>query len=77
MLVLDSLQSRLSFIALEPSEYWTTIQRCSESGIVGGAVYDALITQCAIKSGSETIYTWNLADFQRLGAEVTRRLRTP
>lgn len=77
MLSLESLRGRLSPVALDSHEYWSVLEHCSESGIVGGAIYDALIAQCAIKSGAQIIYTWNVVDFRRMGPEVTRRLRTP
>jgi predicted nucleic acid-binding protein len=77
MLLLEGLHKRFSLVVLQPPEYWSTIRQCSEARIVGGTVYDALIARCAIKSGADVIYTWNVADFQRLGAEVARRLRTP
>lgn len=77
MLLLESLQERLSIITLEASEYWSTIKSCSELGIVGGAVYDALIARCAIKARVEILYTWNVMDFRRFGTEIANRVRTP
>lgn len=47
------------------------------AGVIGGAVYDALIARCALKAGADIIYTWNLSHFTRLGPEIARRVRTP
>jgi len=77
MLFLGDLVERLSLIALEATEYWTAISDAAAQNISGGAIYDALLARCAIKSGSETIYTWNVGDFERLGTDVASRVRTP
>lgn len=77
MLFLGDLVERLSLIALEATEYWTAISDAAAQNISGGAIYDALLARCALKSGAETIYTWNVEDFERLGTEVASRVRTP
>lgn len=77
MIFLDALDRQLSFVTLDVSEYWSVIKECSEAGVVGGAVYDALIGRCALKSRADVIYTWNVADFRRLGPEIAKRVRTP
>jgi predicted nucleic acid-binding protein len=77
MLLLEAVTSRLLLVALAADEYWSVLKECSESGIVGGAVYDALLARCAINSGAEILYTWNVADFRRLGPDVAKRVRTP
>lgn len=77
MLFLESLTERLSFIALEQDEYWLVLKQCSELGIAGGVVYDALLARCAIKSKAEILYTWDVGDFRRLGPDIAKRVRTP
>jgi predicted nucleic acid-binding protein len=32
-------------------------------GIVGGAVYDALLAACALKAKAETLLSWNLRHY--------------
>lgn len=77
LLFLDTVRARLSVIALERDEYWSVLKECSELQVIGGAVYDALLARCALKSGAEIIYTWNVTDFSRLGPEIAKRVRTP
>lgn len=77
MLLLESLREKLSFVALTQAEYWNTLRQCSNNEITGGAVYDALIAQCALKAQAEVLYTWNMAHFTRLGRDVAQRVRTP
>jgi predicted nucleic acid-binding protein len=77
MLLLETVVERLSLVALDTAEYWSTLKQCSDTGIIGGAVYDALIARCAVKSGAQVLYTWNVADFQRLGPEISKKVQTP
>ena len=77
LLVLDSVAERLELISLEAPEYRHAIQEAARGGIVGGAIYDALLGQCALKARATKIYTWNVVHFQRLGAEIAEKVRTP
>lgn len=77
MLFVDQLRQMLRVITLEVHEYAAVLGASAQRGIVGGAIYDALLAQCALKAEAEVIYTWNIKDFARCGPEVARRLRTP
>jgi predicted nucleic acid-binding protein len=77
MLFLTTAKERLTIIALDEQEYFSTLDECATAGVVGGTVYDAILAQCALKAKAERIYTWNIRHFRQLGPEVTRRLRTP
>ena len=77
MLLLETLREKLSCVALNEAEYWAALKQCSEAGTVGGAMYDALIAQCALKARAEILYTWNVAHFTRLGVDIAKRVRTP
>jgi predicted nucleic acid-binding protein len=77
LLVLDSVEERLEIVSLDPREYRLAIQTAATAGIVGGTIYDALIGWCALKARATRIYTWDVADFQRLGADIASKVRTP
>ncbi len=77
LLVLDSVEERLEIVSLDAREYRLAIQDAATAGIVGGTIYDALIGWCALKARATRIYTWDVADFQRLGTEIARKVRTP
>jgi predicted nucleic acid-binding protein len=77
MLFVDNVQERLSVIALGASDYARMLQHYASLGIVGGAIYDAVLARCALKSGAEVILTWNTRHYRQFGSEVTRRLRLP
>ena len=77
MLFAADIQARLTTIALTPEEYFAAIFEYSAMGVVGGAIYDALIARCALKARAEKIYTWNVRHFRQFGPEVEKKLRTP
>jgi len=77
LLFLENIRERLTLITLTGDEYRATIKDAAEAGVIGGMIYDALIARCALKAKVEAGYTWNTRHFQRLGAAIVERLRTP
>jgi len=77
LLFLDSVEERLEIVALDVREYRQAIREAASNGIVGGTIYDALLGRCALKARAIRIYTWDVADFQRLGDEVAEKVRMP
>ena len=59
------IQRRLTLIPLTEEEYISanSISRI----VVGGGVYDALIAHCAVKVEADSLLTWNVRDFTRIG----------
>jgi predicted nucleic acid-binding protein len=76
-LFLGDVRERLTLITLNQAEYLKALEACSALGVVGGGIYDALLAHCAMKADAENIYTWNVRDFLRLGADVSGRVKTP
>jgi predicted nucleic acid-binding protein len=77
LLFLSNVRDRLTTINLDREEYFAAIESSASLGIAGGAIYDALLAHCALMAEAESIYTWNLKDFQRLGPAITARVKTP
>ncbi|HEY1679509.1 MAG TPA: PIN domain-containing protein [Candidatus Sulfotelmatobacter sp.] len=77
LLSLEKIEERLTVVTLDAVAYSAAIRRFAALGIVGAALYDGLIAACALKAKVDVIYTWNVADFMRLGDDVARRVRTP
>lgn len=77
LVFLDDIRSRLRLVALNPEQYYDAIKSAAAEGIYGGTIYDMLIATCALSVGASVIYTWDVGDFSRLGAEVAKRVRTP
>jgi len=77
MLCLENKAEKLNFIVLNADGYWAAIADAAGSGIGGGMTYDTLLARCALKARAETIYTCNVAHFQRLGTKAAKLVRTP
>ncbi len=73
----DTVTQRLTLETLQAVEYLSAVRSLAAGGIMGAAVYDALIGTCALKVRAKTLYTWNLGDFQRLGRSIAEIARTP
>ena len=76
MAILKQIRDRLTVISLTEQEYVSALESVSGS-IVGGATYDALIAQCAVKAGADVLLTWNVRDFTRFGPHIARLVKTP
>ena len=76
-LFIGNLRERLSLVALNSEEYADALRASAAWGIIGGAIYDAMLAHCALKSKAQAIYTWNTRHYALCGPEVVGRLRTP
>ena len=77
LLFLHDIRNHLGLVTLDQSEYFSVLEDAPATGIIGGTVYDALIAHCALKADAQTIYTWNVKHFKRLGENVAVRVRQP
>jgi predicted nucleic acid-binding protein len=77
LLFLNDVRERLTLVALDDGEYFKVLEDAAAAGVSGGTTYDALIARCAMKVDSQTIYTWNVKHFKRLGADIAARVREP
>jgi predicted nucleic acid-binding protein len=74
--IVQQILDRLTVVALSEQEYGSALRSISAT-VIGGAAYDGLIAQCAIKSGANVLLTWNVRDFVRFGPEVARLVKMP
>ena len=65
-LVHENIEAAGKIVSLTPAEYASTIKRISESGLVGGITYDALIAKVAQKTSVERLVTLNVDHFMRV-----------
>jgi predicted nucleic acid-binding protein len=77
MLFISDIEERVSLVSSEISDYKQALLLASKLEIAGGAIYDALIAQAAMKVRARRIYTWNLKHFARLGPEIASRAISP
>jgi predicted nucleic acid-binding protein len=76
-LLVQEIEKRLTLVWLDGNEYRAAIRRIARMGILGGAVYDALLAECALKAGANHLYTWNARHFNLLGAEIQKMVTMP
>jgi predicted nucleic acid-binding protein len=77
LLFLGDIRQHLTIISLDELEYFQLAETCSDAGLSGGAIYDAIIGHCALKANVEVLYTWNTKDFLRLPSNIAGRVRIP
>ena len=76
-LVEENVAAHFEVVALTAREYAALLRTLAQRGVVGGAVYDAVILGAAAKAQVERIYTFNVADFRRLSADLRDRIVAP
>lgn len=76
-LFINDLYDRLTPVTLTAPQYHSVVTASAQGGISGGAIYDALILQCAVRARAENILTWNLHDFRRIAPNLASIIRTP
>ncbi|HWC96002.1 MAG TPA: hypothetical protein VG456_04615, partial [Candidatus Sulfopaludibacter sp.] len=74
--VIKSICERLTLVSLSESEYVSALETASQTA-VGGAAYDVLIAQCAVKAQADILLTWNTRDFTRFGPSIAKLVKTP
>jgi len=77
LLFLGNIRDRLTIVSLDPEEYLGVAEAAAAKGVTGGGIYDAILGHCALKAKAETIYTWNVRHFTRLGEYIAGRVKIP
>jgi len=62
---------------LTQEEYWDTLERVTSLGFSGGAVFDALLAQAALKARADVLLTLNPKHFVRLGEDIAKIVQVP
>ncbi len=76
-LFLTDVTERLALISLSSTEYVNALREAAKGGIAGGAIYDALLSRCALKAHASALYTWNVKHFVRHGPAIAAIVRRP
>jgi predicted nucleic acid-binding protein len=74
---IDQALAKATIVALSVTEYWSVVRRMAQLGIVGGAIYDALIARAAEKARVERLLTFNQEHFVRVWPEGADRIQVP
>ena len=76
-LIRENILDSAEIVALSPREYLHTVTRLAENGIVGGAIYDALLAFAAEKAEATRLLTLNLNDFRRAWPSIANIVELP
>lgn len=76
-LIRDNVSRPARIVTLSGSDYASAIDRMADKGLTGGAVFDALVAQAAIKADAKRLFTFNRSDFVRVWPEAGERLQVP
>lgn len=74
---LDDTLQHFEIIELGAWDYNAVIARLSKLNLVGGAIFDALIAQAALKANADQLLTFNAKHFSRLGDDIAGIVVTP
>ncbi len=75
-LIEENLQA-FQLLTLSATDYRSVLRRLEKLNLAGGAVYDALIAQAALRARAEGLITLNPAHFRRLGQDVAAIVLVP
>jgi len=76
-LLLESCLRFLKVISLEAADYQIAIAQMVACGLPGGAIFDALIAQAAIKASADRLFTLNPGHFTRLNDGIAQITEVP
>lgn len=64
-------------VTLDPEDYWATLGELAQTGIIGGAIYDALIARAAQKARANRLLTFNVEHFRRVWPDGDKIITAP
>lgn len=73
----DNIIEQVEIVALTVDDYLDLIRHLAQTGIAGGAVYDAVIACAAAKAQVDHIVTFNARDFRRVYPSLAASVLVP
>ena len=67
--LLESNLSAIRVVGIPSSSMWKFLRETATEGTAGGAIYDAVILECAVRAKAGHIATFNTRDFERLARD--------
>ncbi len=53
-------------LAYAPQDVWSVLEDAAAHAVAGGAIYDAVIVESALRAGAQELVTWNVTHFERV-----------
>jgi len=76
-LIRENVLAALEVVPLLEDDYRAVLEHLSQTGIVGGSTYDALIVYAALKATVEQLVTLNVKDFRRVYPDLSELIVAP
>lgn len=76
-LIRENITSRARVLSLTGDEYAVLIELLARDGVVGAAVYDAVIARVGELAGVDYLVTLNVSDFRRVWPAGAARVVSP
>jgi len=76
-LIQENVLSATIVVALSAKDYRNLLEHVAREGIVGGAIYDAVIAHVAWKERVDQLVTLNEDDFRRVYPSLAERIIAP
>ena len=76
-LISRNVTCHFEMVAITKQMYQNAVRICTNAGLTSGAIYDALILECARESAPDRIYTFNIRDFRRIAPDLVSLISSP
>lgn len=76
-IVATNVLRHFALVTVSAKMYARAVSACVSRSLGGGAVYDALLLECARVAKSARIYTFNTKDFMALAPDLAARIQAP
>lgn len=76
-LIQHNVAERLEIVFLSDQDYLQLLEHLAARGIIGGAIYDALILHAAVSAKADLVVTLNAKDFQRVYPNLADKIVAP
>lgn len=76
-IVTENILPNFEVVSLARKDYIEALKVVAERGWGGAKIYDALLLGCAVRSGVDRIYTFNLKDFRELACGLEEKICAP
>jgi predicted nucleic acid-binding protein len=76
-IILDNILPHFEMVPIGRKDYTEALRVVADGSYSGAKIYDALLIGCAVRSGAERIYTFNIADFRQLAPHLAGKICAP
>jgi predicted nucleic acid-binding protein len=76
-LVEKSILPCFEIVSLEPGDVRRALEHAAAAGAAGGAVWDALLLEAAVRGRADIVLSWNVRELSRLASPGGIEIREP